>query len=131
LPNKNIQTWEATNSSKETEIKISVEAIYIENVLTSAEVAFYDYTYNPKGVTSKLVYVVATGGKMNVPKPPSIDKSPPEADSNFTIDGWIKMQLGVNKINMLVLIDLSYGKPSDEEHEEGSILEISVTEASK
>ena len=124
MPNKNIQTWTATG------IEITVQAIYTENVLTSAEVTFIDYTYDSKGVTSKLVYIIATSGQMDIPKAPSLDKSPPEPDPKFTIDGWIKMQLGVNKINMLVLIDLTYGKPLDTEHEEGSILEISVTEAS-
>ena len=124
MPNKNIQTWTATG------IEITVQAIYTENVLTSAEVTFYDYTYNPKGVTSKLVYIIASSGQIDIPKA-LLDSSPPGPDPKFTIDGWIKMQLGVNKINMLVLIDLTYGMPLDTEHEEGSILEISVTEASK
>jgi len=129
LPNKNIQTWEETGITGDLQIKITVEAIYADNVLTSAKMTFYDYTNNPKGISSTFIYKIDTGidnEKKEIPKAPTYNTSPPEPDSNFTIDGWVKVQPGINKINMLVLIDLFYGKPLQRKHEEGSILEISI-----
>lgn len=110
-----------------------------EGNFASARIIFKDYTFDPRGVTSRIEHMALSDDWVSIPSPapgsppapsspPGSPPDPPGDFEKFTIRGSAGLLYAANAI--LLRIRLSYGPEELRREELGFILEFHAHEAS-